>query len=112
MAAVPMMTAVVIAAIAVALVVGAIVASTSWAMSARILVEAHLGFLDVSILVGGYNYLANPCWWLAVELGAEIAVTESSNEGGDNLSFHDVGNRIPHLKKMANVAMRSSDGFW
>ena len=39
-----------------------------------------------------------------VELGAEIMVMESSNEGGDDLSFHDVGNRIPHLEKASNVA--------
>ena len=31
-------------------------------------------------------------------------VMESSDEGGDHLSFHDVGNRIPHLEKASNVA--------
>ena len=29
---------------------------------------------------------------------------KSSNEGGDDLNFHDVGNRIPHLGKASNVA--------
>ena len=29
---------------------------------------------------------------------------ESSNEGGDNLNFRDVGNRIPHLRKVSDVA--------
>ena len=30
---------------------------------------------------------------------------ESSDEGGDDLSFCDVRNRIPHLKKALDVAM-------
>ena len=30
---------------------------------------------------------------------------ESSDEGGDDFSFRDVGNRIPHLGKASNVAM-------
>ena len=29
---------------------------------------------------------------------------ESSDEGGDDLGFHDVRNRIPHLEKASNVA--------
>ena len=29
----------------------------------------------------------------------------SSDEGGDDLSFRDVGNRIPHLVKASNVAV-------
>ena len=41
-----------------------------------------------------------------VELGAKLAVVRSSNEGGDDLSFHDVGNRIPHLREMSNVAAK------
>ena len=40
-----------------------------------------------------------------VELGAEITVMESSNDGGDDLSLRDVGNRIPHLGKASDVAM-------
>ena len=31
-------------------------------------------------------------------------MVESSDEGGDDLSFRDVGNRIPHLGKASNVA--------
>ena len=30
---------------------------------------------------------------------------ESSNEGGDDLRFYDVGNRIPHLEKASDVAV-------
>ena len=89
-----------------ALVIGAIVATASWAMSARILVKVYFGLFGVGVLVGGRNHLANPHGRLAVELGAEIAVMESSNEGGDDLSFHDVGNRIPHLRKVSDVAMK------
>ena len=29
----------------------------------------------------------------------------SSDEGGDDLSFRDVGNRIPHLGKVSDVAL-------
>ena len=32
-------------------------------------------------------------------------MVESSGEGGDDLSFRDVGNRIPHLRKVLNVAV-------
>ena len=80
-------------------------------MSARILVEAHLGFLSVGILVGGHDHLANPCGWLAVELGAKLTVMESSDEGGDDLCFHDVGNRIPHLRKASDVATEELGWF-
>ena len=93
-----MVTMVVIAAVVVASVIEAIVVVASWAMSARILVEAHLGFLGVGVLVGGHDHLANPYGQLAVELGAKLAVMESSDEGGDDLSFRDVGNRISHLR--------------
>ena len=31
-------------------------------------------------------------------------VMESSDEGGDDLSFRDVWNRIPHLRKASDVA--------
>ena len=103
-AAIPMVTAVVIAAVAVASVVGAVVAATSWAMSARILIEAHLGFLGFSILIGCSDHLADVGRRLAVEFGAKFAMVESSDEGGDDLSFCDVGNRIPHLRKASDVA--------
>ena len=101
-----MMTAVIGAAVVVAPVIGAIVAAASWAMSARILVEVQLDFLGISILVGGRDHLVNPHWWLAVELGAEIAVMESSDKGGDDLYFRDVGNIIPHLEKASDVATK------
>ena len=63
-----MVTAVVAAAVAVALVIGAVIIAARWAMSAHILVEAHLSFLGVGVLVSGHNHLANPYWRLAVEL--------------------------------------------
>ena len=31
-------------------------------------------------------------------------VMESSDECGDDLSFHDVRNIIPHLRKVSNIA--------
>jgi len=99
------MNAVVIAAVAVASVVGAVVTAPSWVMSARILVEAYFGFFGVGVLVGGRNHLAIPHGRLTVKLGGEVAVMESSDEGGDDLSLRDVGNRIPHLGKASNVAM-------
>ena len=99
-----MVTAVVESVVIVASVVGAIIIAARWAMGARILVEVHLGFLGVGVLVGRSDHLANACGRLAVELGAKLVVMESSDEGGDNLSFHDVGNRIPHLGKASNVA--------
>ena len=73
-------------------------------MSARILVEAHLSFLGVSVLVGGCDHLANPSGQLAVEHGKKLAVMESSDEGGDDLGFHDVWNRIPHFGRASDVA--------
>ena len=104
MAAVVMITAVVEAGVVVASVIRAVVIAARWAMSAHILVEAHLGFLNVGILVGGHNHLANPYWWLAIELRAEVAVMESSDEGGHDHSFRDVRNRIPHIGKASDVA--------
>ena len=74
-------------------------------MSARILVEAHLGFLGVSVLVGSSDHLVDASGRLAVEFGAKLAMVESSDEGGDDLSFRDVGNRIPHLGETSNVAV-------
>ena len=100
-----MVTAVVEAAVVVASVVGAVVVAVRWVMSARILVEAHLGFLGVGVLVGSSDHLANAFGWLMVELGAKLAMVESSDEGGDNFSFRDVRNRIPHLGKASNVAI-------
>ena len=99
-----MVTAIVVVAVTVAPIVGAIIAEASWAMSARILIKAHFGFFSVNVLVGGCNHLSNPRGWLAVELGAEIVMMESSDEGDDGLSFRDVANRIPHLRKASDVA--------
>ena len=73
-------------------------------MSARILIESYFGLFGVSVLIGGRNHLANPFRWLAIELGVEVVVMESLDKGGDDLSFRDVGNRIPHLEKVSNVA--------
>ena len=103
-ATVPMVTTVVVAAVAMASIVASLIAATSWVMSARILVESHFGLFGVGVLIGGRNHLANPLRWLAIKLGAEVMVTESSDEGGDDLFFRDVGNRIPHLGKASDVA--------
>ena len=87
-----------------AVIVAAVVIAACWAMSARILIEAHLGFLGISVLVGGCDHLTDSHGWLMVELRAKLTVMELSNEGDDDLSFRDVGNRIPHLKKESDVA--------
>ena len=73
-------------------------------MSARILVEVNFSLFSVGILISGHDHLANPLWWLMIEFGAEVTVMESSNKGGDDFCFRDVGNRIPHLRKASNVA--------
>jgi hypothetical protein len=103
-AAVTMVTTVIVMVVVVALVVGADIIAACWAMSAHILIEAHLGFLSISVLVGGRDHLTNPYVRLAIELGAKLAVMESSDEGGDDLHFHDVWNRIPHLGKASVIA--------
>ena len=89
-----MVIAVVEAAVVVASVIGAVVVVARWVTSARILIEVHLGFLGIGVLVGSSDHLANAYGRLAVELGAKLAMVESSDEGGDDLSFRDVGNRI------------------
>ena len=81
------------------------------AMSAYILVEANFGLFNIGILIGGRDHLANPLWRLMIEFGAEVAVMESSNEGGDDFCFHDVENRIPHLGKTSDVAMEELGRF-
>ena len=103
-AVVPVETTVVIAAVVVASVVRAVVVAVRRAICARVFIETYFSFLRDSILVGGRDHLADAYRWLAVELGAKLAVMESSDEGGDNLSFRDVGNRIPHLGKASDVA--------
>ena len=57
-----------------------------------------------TLAYGGCDHLADACRWLAVELGTKLAVMKSSDEGGDDLSFRDVRNRIPHLEKASDVA--------
>ena len=109
--AITMVVAVIIVAVAVAAVVGSLVATASWAMSAHILVEAYFGLFGIGVLIDGCYHLVDPLSWLAIELGAEVAVIESSDKGGDDFCFRDVGNRIPHLRKSHDVIMRSSDGF-
>ena len=99
-----MVTVVVVAAVVVASVVGVVIVAVRWAICARIFVETHLSFLRVSVLVSGRDHLADACRWLVLELGTELAMMKSSDKGGDDLSFHDVGNRIPHLKKASDVA--------
>ena len=106
MATVPMVTAVIVAVVAVASIVGLLVAAVSWAMSACILVEANFGLFNIGILIGGRDHLANPLWRLTIEFGAEVAVMESFDEGGDDFCFRDVGNRIPHLGKTSDVATK------
>ena len=103
-AAVPMVTAVVVAAVVVALVIGVVIIAARWAMCTRILIEAHLDFLGIGVLVGSRDHLANPDRRLAVGLGAKLVVVESSAKGADDISFHDVGDRVPHLEKASNVA--------
>ena len=70
MATVMMVAVVIVAAVTVASFVGVLVAAASWAVSARILVEANFGLFNISILIGGRDHLANPLWWLMVEFGA------------------------------------------
>ena len=103
-ATVPMVTAVVVAVVAMAPDFEAIIATASWALSAYILVEAYFGLFGIGVLIDGHNHLVNPLRWLAIELAVEVTVIESSDEGGDDLYFRDVGNRIPHLGKTSDVA--------
>ena len=104
MAAVAMVATIVRAAIAVASVVGAVVVAVRWTMSACILVEAHLGFLGIGVLISHSYHLADAGGRLAVELGVELSMVESSDKGGDDLNFRDVGNIIPYLGETLNVA--------
>ena len=99
-----MVTAVIVAVVAMVPVVGSLIAVASWAVSARVLVEAYFGLFGIGILIGGHDHLANPLWWLAIELGAEVAVMETSDEGSYDLCFRDVGNIIPNLGKVSDVA--------
>ena len=89
----------------------ALTAQLAAAMSALILVEANFGLFSVGVLIGGHDHLANPLWWLTIEFRAEVMVMESSDKGGDDFRFCDVGNRIPHLRKMSDVAMKELGRF-
>ena len=73
-AAITIVTAVVETTVVVASVVGAVVIAARWAMSARIFIEAHLGFLGVGVLVGSSDHLTNACGRLAVEHGAKLVM--------------------------------------
>ena len=106
-----MVAMVVMVAVTVASFVGALVAMANWAVSACILIEANFGLFSVGVLIGGHDHLANPLWWLTIEFGAEVAVMESSDEGGDDFCFCDVGNRIPHIGKMSDVATEELGRF-
>ena len=103
-AAVPVETTVVVATVIVASVIATVVVAGRRAMSARIFIEAHLGFLGVGVLVGGRDHLVDACRWLSVELRTEFAVMKSSDEGGDDFGFRDVRNIIPHLGEASDVA--------
>jgi hypothetical protein len=102
--AVVMVAMIVRAAVAMTPVVRVIIVVVRRAMSACILVEAHLGFLDVSVLVGHSYHLADTGGWLAVEFGVKLVMVESSNKGSDDFSFCNVGNRVPHLGETSDVA--------
>ena len=82
--------AVIVAANVMLSVVVAVVVAARRAISARIFVKTHLRFLGVGVLVGGCDHLADARRRLTVELGSELAVVKSSDEGGDDLGFHDV----------------------
>ena len=96
--------AVVVAANVVLSVVVAVVVASRRAISARIFIKTHLRFLGVGVLVGGCDHLADAGRWLSVELRTDFTVMKSSNEGGDDFGFRDVGNRIPHLGEASDVA--------
>ena len=106
-----MVATVVVAAVTMASFVEALVTTVSWAVGAHILVEANFGLFSIGVLIGGRDHLANPLWWLTIEFGAEVMVMESSDEGGDDFCFHDVGNRIPHLRKMSDVTTKELGRF-
>ena len=46
-----------------------------------------------------------------IEFGAEVAMMESSDNGSDDLCFHDVGNRIPYLGKSPDVTTEELGWF-
>ena len=104
-AAIAMIAVVVGTTVAMTSVVGAIVVSVRWSLSACILVEVHLGFLCIDVLIGGSYHFTDTSRWLTVEFGAKLAMVESSDKGGDDFSFRDVRDRVPHLRETPDVAM-------
>ena len=80
-------------------------------MSAHILVETNFGLFNIGILIGGRDHLANPPWQLTIEFGVVVAVMESLDKGGDDFCFHDVGNRIPHLRKSSDITTEELERF-
>ena len=106
-----MVAAIIVVAVTMVSFVEVLVSTVSWVVSARILVEADFGLFSVIVLIDGRNHLANPLWWLTIEFGAEVAVMKSSDKGGDDFCFRDVGNIIPHLKKSSDVAMEELERF-
>ena len=107
-----MVITVVVAAVTVASLIGALVAASSWAMSARVLIEAYFSFFDVGVLVGGRNHLANPHGRLAVELEAEVTVMESTDKAVMTSASVVLGIEFLILGKRLMWLRRSSDSFW
>jgi len=87
-----MVATVVVAAVTMASFIGALIAAASWAVIARILVEANFDLFSVGVLIDGRDHLANPLWWLMIEFGAEVTVMVSSDKDGDDFCFYDVRN--------------------
>ena len=112
MAAITMIATVIRAVVIMTSVVGAIVVSVRWLLSAHILVEAHLSFLCIGVLVGGSYHFNNTGRRLMVEFGAKLTMVVSLDKGGDDFSFRDVGDRVPHLGETPDVATEELDGFW
>ena len=73
-----MVATVVIAAVTMASFVRVLVTAVSWAVSARILIEANFGLFSVGTLIGGHDHLTYPLWQLTIEFRAEVTVMESS----------------------------------
>ena len=67
-AAIAMIAAIVGTTVIMMSVIEAIIVSVRWSLSACILVEAHLGFLCISVLVGGSYHFTDTGWLLTVNL--------------------------------------------
>ena len=110
-ATVLMVVTVVVAVVTVASFIEVLVAAASWAVSARILIKVNFGFFSVGVLIDSRDHLANPLWRLTIEFGPKVTVMESSDEGGDDFCFCDVGNIILHLEKSPDVATEELGRF-